>query len=195
MDWKALSDYRLNDLIMFSPEVYEALHQSYLQQYAFIQWCFWLLLLVQMVWLVRYPVVLQCSLALIWAWLAYQYTYQTLGQVILAGTYLAGILFLQIFIHLSLALASRLSPRLLHYEQQSSVYLRIGLILAGIAPWQAIFTGKSSLILSYGMGILPTAIVTIGFTQLFFKGWCRWLSIVIPLFSLLAILVLLVGLY
>lgn len=199
MDWKTLFDYRLNDLMMFSPEVYEALNHSYLQQYAVMQWCFWLLLLVQVIWLVQYRMILELSLALIWAWLAYQYTYQTLGQVILAGGQLAGILAIQSFIHLSFALASRLKPRLLRFEPKRSVKLRIGLgiglVLAGFAPWQAIVTGQSSLSLSYGLGILPTAIVTIGFAQLFYKGWCRWLAISIPVLSILAILVLLLGLY
>lgn len=195
MDWQTLFDYRLNDLMMFSPEVYEALHHSYLQQYALMQWCFWLLLLVQVIWLVQYRMALELSLAFIWAWLAYQYTYQTLGQVILAGGQLAGILAIQSFFHLLLALASSLKPRLLRFAQKRSVKLRIGLVLVGFAPWQAIVTGQSSLSLSYGLGILPTAIVTIGFAQLFYKGWCRWLAISIPFLSILAILVLLLGLY
>ncbi len=198
MDWQTLFDYRLDDLIMFSPEVYEALHHSYLQQYALMQWCFWLLLLVQVIWLVQYRMVLEISLALIWAWLAYQYTYQTLGQVLLAGGQLAGILAIQSFIHLLLALVSpagRLKPRLLHIEQKRSVKLRIGLVVAGLAPWQAIVTGQSSLSVSYGLGILPTAIVTIGFAQLFYTGWCRWLALSIPVLCILAILVLLFGLY
>jgi len=195
MDWRTLLDYRLDDLIMFSPEVYEALHQSYLQQYALMQWCFWLLLLVQVIWLVQYRVVLELSLVLIWGWLAYQYIYQTLGQVIFAGGQLAGILAIQTVVHLLLALAGRLKPRLLRFEQKRSVMLRIGLILAGFAPWQAIITGQSGLSVSYGLGILPTAIVTIGFAQLFYRGWCRWLAMSLPVLSILAILLLLYGLY
>lgn len=195
MDWQTLIDYRLNDLIMFSPEVYEALHHSYFQQYALIQGCFWLLLLVQVVWLWRFPMVLQLSLALVWAWLAYQYTWQTLGQVILAGALLAGVPAMQAFIHLLLALTSRLKPGVLRDEQKRSVKLRIGLVLTGIAPWQAIITGQSSLFLSYGLGILPTAIFTMGVVQLFYKGWFRWIALSIPLLSILAILILLFGLY
>lgn len=195
MEWQTLIDYRLSDLIMVSPEVYEALHHSYLQQYGLIQGFFWLLLLVQVVWLVHYPMVLQLSLALPWAWLAYQYTYQTLGQVILAGALLAGIPAMQAFIHLSLSVAGRLKPHLLHKGPKRSVKLRIALVLAGIAPWQAIVTGQFSLGISYGLGILPTAIVAIGFVQLFFKGWFRWLAVPIPILSILAILILLFGLY
>ncbi len=199
MNWKTLFDYRLDDVMMVSPEVYEALHQSYLQQYVLIQWCFWLLLLVQVIWLVRYPTVLQLSLALLWAWLAYQYVYQTLGQVILAGGVLAGIVAIQSCIHLLLALAGRLRPRLLRSEQKRSVKLRtglgIGIVVAGLAPWQAIVTGQYSLSLSYGLGVLPTAIVTIGFVHLFCKGWYRWLAVPLPVLSILAVLILLFGLY
>lgn len=180
---------------MFSPEVYEALHHSYLQQYALIQWCFWLLLLVQVIWLVHYRMALQLSLALVWAWLSYQYTYQTLGQIILAAGTLAGILAIQTFIHLALALTSKLQPCLQRFEHKKSVKLRVGLVLVGFVPWQAIVTGQSSLSISYGMGLLPTAIVTIGFAQLLYNGWCRWLAIPLPVISMLALLILLFGLY
>lgn len=195
MNWQDLSDYRLDDLLMFSPEVYEALHHSYLQQFMLMQWCFGLLLLVQVIWLIKYPMVLQLSLALIWFWLAYQYTYQILGQVVLSGAMLAGIIAIQAVIHLLLALTVWLKPDLLCFEQKRSVMLRTGLVLTGLAPWQAIVTGHSSLSLSYGLGILPTAIVTIGFALLLCQGWCRWLAIPIPLLSILAILILLFGLY
>lgn len=180
---------------MFSPEVYEALHQGYLQQYALIKWCFWLLLLVQALWLVHYRMVLQLSLALVWAWLAYQYTYQTLGQVLVAAGTLAGILAAQALIHLILAVASSRQPHLSRFERKKSVSLRIGIVLAGFAPWQAIVTGQPSLNLSYGLGLVPTAIVTIGYAHLLYKGWCRWLAVPIPVLSILAMLILLFGLY
>ncbi len=188
-------DYRLNDLLMLSPEVYEALHQSYLQQYAFMQWCFWLLLLVQVIWLVRYPVVLQLSLALTWAWLAYGYAYQTLSQVILAGPLFAAFLTVQSFIYLVLAVASKLNPSILRSASASSFKFGIAIAVAGIVPWQAIVAGKAALSLSYGMGILPTTLVTIGFAIVHCKGWGRWLAISIPILSSLAILILLFGLH
>ncbi|SMF77509.1 hypothetical protein [Pseudobacteriovorax antillogorgiicola] len=193
MNWATIADYQLKDFMMVSVEVYEALHQAYLNENWPFQLIFLIVLAIQMAMIPRYRIPTLIVLSLVWIFLAWVYMAQTLGQVIWLGETLAWLCTAQALLILGSSILTKVDES---DGTRPSMHLKALVFLIVSVPWEALISGQWSLSQSYGLGVLSSVSASIAITWLTLKsGKTRLILLIIPFALLLFQCFLLYGLY
>ncbi|WP_207912376.1 hypothetical protein [Pseudobacteriovorax antillogorgiicola] len=193
LNWATIADYQLKDFMMVSVEVYEALHQAYLNENWPFQLIFLIVLAIQMAMIPRYRIPTLIVLSLVWIFLAWVYMAQTLGQVIWLGETLAWLCTAQALLILGSSILTKVDES---DGTRPSMHLKALVFLIVSVPWEALISGQWSLSQSYGLGVLSSVSASIAITWLTLKsGKTRLILLIIPFALLLFQCFLLYGLY